>query len=215
MVQVYPLLTDLYVHLHCHVLESAYEALPYIFQIVVAHNQIYLAIQPVKYFSPLSRTAKAEISQVKDNIVLPDCTIPIGYDSFIHHLHILERSVAESNYIPMIKMGVRCKEHLAAVKFKLHFFSIYVHHCTLIIWLLTAHQTEMTEEHHESDCHKWAQKIVGKFGKDSPTIQFIFSRCTINVLAMFAGKYLLYEVQCMKHEHSAQIQCVYCSELRL
>lgn len=32
---------------------------------------------------------------------------------------------------------------------------------------------------------------------------------------MFAGKYLLNEVQCMKHEHPTQIQCVYCSELLL
>ena len=32
---------------------------------------------------------------------------------------------------------------------------------------------------------------------------------------MFVGKYLLYEVQCVKHEHTTQIQCVYCSELRL
>ena len=32
---------------------------------------------------------------------------------------------------------------------------------------------------------------------------------------MFAGKYLLYEVQCMKHEHSTRIQCVCCSELWL
>ena len=32
---------------------------------------------------------------------------------------------------------------------------------------------------------------------------------------MFVGKYLLYEAQCVKHEHSTQIQCVYCFELRL
>ena len=180
MVQIYPLFSDLYVHLHRHVLESAYEALLYVLQIVVTHNQIYLAVQSVKYFGPLCCTSKTKISQVKDNIILPDCIIPIGYDSLIHHLYVLERSVAESNYIPMIKMGIRCKEHLAAVKFKVHFFSIYVHHCTLIIWLQTAHQTEMTEEHHKSDCHKWAQnKIVGKFGNDSPTIQFICSQSTI------------------------------------
>ena len=36
-----------------------------------------------------------------------------------------------------------------------------------------------------------------------------------NVLAMFVGKCLLYEVQCVKHEHSTQIQRVYYSELRL
>ena len=56
----------------------------------------------------------------------------------------------------MIKMGVRCKEQLAAIKFIVHLFSIYVHHCTLIIWLPIAHQTEMTEEHHKGDCHRWA-----------------------------------------------------------
>lgn len=156
MVQVYPLLADLDVHLHCHVLESAYEALSYILQIMVAHNQIYLTVQPVKYFSPLRRTSETKISQVKNCIVLPNSIIPIGYDSFIHHFHIPERSVTETNDIPMIKMGVRCKEHLAAIKFIVHFFSINVHHCTLIIWLQTAHQTEMTEEHRKGNCHKWA-----------------------------------------------------------
>ena len=32
---------------------------------------------------------------------------------------------------------------------------------------------------------------------------------------MFVGKCLLYEVQCVKQEHSTQIQCVCCSELWL
>ena len=93
---------------------------------------------------------------MENDTVLPDCIIPVGYDGFIHHFHIFERSVAETNVIPMIKMGVRCKEQLAAIKFIVHLFSIYVHHCTLIIWLPIAHQTEMTEEHHKGDCHKWA-----------------------------------------------------------
>ena len=93
---------------------------------------------------------------MKNDTVLPDCIIPVGYDSFIHHFHTFEWSVAKANDIPMIKMGVRCKEHLIAVKFIAHFFSIYVHHCTLIIRLLTAHQTEMAEEHRKGNCHKWA-----------------------------------------------------------
>ena len=93
---------------------------------------------------------------MKHDIILPNGIIPVGYDSFIHHFHTFERSVAEANDIPMIKMGVRCKEHFAAIKFIVHLFSIYVHHCTLIIWLPIAHQTEMTEEHHKGDCHKWA-----------------------------------------------------------
>ena len=91
-----------------------------------------------------------------NDIILTDCITPIGDYSFIHHFNIPERSVAETNDIPMIKMGVRCKEHFAAIKFIVHFFSIYVHHCTLIIWLPTAHQTEMAEEYHKGDCHKWA-----------------------------------------------------------
>ena len=132
MVQIYFLLADRYVHLHCHMLKSVNVPLAYIFQIVVAHNQIYPAVQSVKYFSPFSRAAKTKISQMKNNIILADCIIPVGYDSFIHRFHILERPVAEANDIPMVKMGVRCKEHLAAVKLKVHFFSIYAHHCALI-----------------------------------------------------------------------------------
>ena len=32
---------------------------------------------------------------------------------------------------------------------------------------------------------------------------------------MFVGKYLLYEVQCVRHEHPTSPQRIYCSELRL
>ena len=156
MVQIYPLFADFYVHLHCHMFKSVNVTLAYILQIVITHNQIYLSVQSVKDFTPFGRTAKTEIAQVKHDIILPDYVVPIGYDSFIHHLYIPERSVTETYDILMIKMGVRCKEHLTAVKFIVHFFSIYVHHCTLIICLLTAHQTEMAEEHRKGNCHKWA-----------------------------------------------------------
>ena len=39
MVQIYPLLADLYVHLHCHMFKSVNVALAYILQIVITHNQ--------------------------------------------------------------------------------------------------------------------------------------------------------------------------------
>ena len=42
MIQIYPLLADFYVHLHCYMLKSINVALAYIFQIVITHNQIYL-----------------------------------------------------------------------------------------------------------------------------------------------------------------------------
>ena len=50
MIQIYPLLADFYVHLHCYMFKSINVALAYIFQIMVTHNQIYLAVQPVKCF---------------------------------------------------------------------------------------------------------------------------------------------------------------------
>ena len=117
MIQIYPLLANFYVHLHCHIFKSVNVALAYILQIVITHDQIYLSVQPVKDFTPFGRTTKTEITQVKHDIILPDYVVPIGDYSFIHHFHILERSVTETNDIPMIKMSVRCKEHLVAVKF--------------------------------------------------------------------------------------------------
>lgn len=33
------------------------------------------------------------------------------------------------------------------------------------------------------------------------------------LITMFVGKYLQYEVQCRKHEHSTQIQGIYCPKL--
>ena len=39
MIQIYPLLADFYVHLHCYMLKSINVALAYIFQIVITHNQ--------------------------------------------------------------------------------------------------------------------------------------------------------------------------------
>jgi len=58
---------------------------------------------------------------MKDGVILTDCIIPIGDYSLIHHFHILKRSVAETNDILMIKMGIGCKEHLTAIKFVVHF----------------------------------------------------------------------------------------------
>ena len=78
--------------------------------------------------------------------------------------------------ISVIKVGIRCKEHLAAIKFIIYFFSIYVHHCTLIIKLsvpIRRKRRKSITKATVTDGH--TNKIVGKFGKDSPTIRFIFS----------------------------------------
>ena len=93
---------------------------------------------------------------MKYYIIRANHAVPVGYYRFIHVGYIFEGPVAEPDDIGMVKVRVRCKEHLAAIKFIIYFFSIYVHHCMLIIWLPIAHQTEMTEEYHKGDCHKWA-----------------------------------------------------------
>ena len=121
MIQIYPLFADFYVHLHCYMLKSINVTLAYIFQIMVAHNQIYLSVQPVKDFTPFGRTAKTEIAQMKDGVILTDCIIPIGDYGLIHHFRILKGPVAETNDILVIEMGIGCKEHLTAIKFVVHF----------------------------------------------------------------------------------------------
>jgi hypothetical protein len=48
MVQINALLAHLDVHLHRYMLEPVHEALTDIFPVVVAHDEVYLAIQAVK-----------------------------------------------------------------------------------------------------------------------------------------------------------------------
>lgn len=118
--------------------------------------------------------------------------------------------------ISVIKVGIRCKEHLAAIKFIIYFFSIYVHHCTLIIKLsvrIRRKRQKSITKATVTNGHK--NKIVGGLVRTLQLFSLYFQSKYKSVLAMFVGKYLLYEVQCVKHEHSTQIQCVYCSELRL
>jgi hypothetical protein len=120
---------------------------------------------------------------MKDGVILPDCIVPIRDYSLIHHFHILERSVTETNDISMIKMGVRCKEHLAAVKFVVHF---------LLNLCASLHvNNPVTNSPSDGNGRGASQrqlsqmgitKKVGKFGKDSPTIQFLFSQSTIKYL---------------------------------
>ena len=121
--------------------------------------------------------------QMKHDIILTDCIIPIGNYSLIHHFHIFKRSVTETNDIPMIKMGVRCKKtpcyHRVYSSFLLNLCaSLHVNN-------------PVTNSPSDGNGRGASQrqlsqmgitKKVGKFGKDSPTIQFLFSQSTIKYL---------------------------------
>lgn len=118
--------------------------------------------------------------------------------------------------ISVIKVGIRCKEHLAAIKFIIYFFSIYVHHCTLIIKLSVPIRRKRQKSITKATVtNGYKNKIVGGLVRTLQLFSLYSHSKYKSVLAMFVGRYLLYEAQCVKHEHSTQIQCVYCSELRL
>lgn len=104
------------VTLHHYFFETTDESLTKILQIVIADDQVYLAIQTVEYMSPFSCTPKAEVTKVEYIIVHTDNAIPVRYYRFVHLLNVLEGAIAEPQYIGMVEMGVGGEEYLAAVK---------------------------------------------------------------------------------------------------
>ena len=52
MVEIYILLPNLDMHLHCDMLKVAIISLPQILDVVVAYNQINLTIKPIKDIGP-------------------------------------------------------------------------------------------------------------------------------------------------------------------
>ena len=158
MIQINLLFIHLDVHLHRDQFEIFCIILPQVLHVMITGYEIDFPIQPFEYLCPFSRATKTEVAKMKYDIIRTDHTVPVGNKCFIHVFYILEWSATEPDDIGMIEVGIGCKEHLTAIKFIVHFFAICVHHCTLIIRLPTAHQTEMAEEHHKGDCHKWAYK---------------------------------------------------------
>lgn len=106
VVQIDALLAHLDMHLHSYMLESAHEALTDVLKVVVTHDEIYLAVQTVKKPGPLGSSAKAEVSQMKDDVILTDKFIPISYNSLIHFINVLEWTLAVAYNIGMVEVGV-------------------------------------------------------------------------------------------------------------
>jgi hypothetical protein len=118
---------------------------------------------------------------MKNDIILTDCIIPIGDYSLIHHFHILKRSVAETNDIPMIKMGIGCKEHPASVEFVIHNLLFL---CTSLRWLIKLKFSMPMDgndgvEHIMRTSPMGKNKAVEKFSKDFSTASnYLFNRNT-------------------------------------
>ena len=82
---------------------------------------------------------------MKYYIIRANHAVPVGYYRFIHVGYIFEGPVAEPDDIGMVKVRVRCKEHPASIKFKIHNYFIHAHHCAVNNILQFYLWTELTE----------------------------------------------------------------------
>ena len=138
MVEIYLLLAYLDMHLHRYVLKTTIISLPQILDVVVADNQIYLAVEPIKDICPLCGSTQTKVAEMKHNIVRADYAIPVGYECFVHNLHILKWPTTEVDNIGVVEVSVGCKEHPISIKFVIHNFIVYRITALLIIKFVIA-----------------------------------------------------------------------------
>lgn len=98
---------------------------------MITENEIDFSIQSVKNLGPFMGSSQAKIPQMKHDIILTNYPVPISDQCFIHIFYILEWPLAKANDIRMIKVRVRCKIHLASVKFVIHFALFCAHRCAV------------------------------------------------------------------------------------
>ena len=138
MVEIYLLLAYLNMHLHRYMLKTTIISLPQILDVVVADNQVNLTIKPIKDIGPLCGATQTKVAEMKDYIVRTDYAIPVGYECFVHNLHILKWPTTEVDNIGVVEVSVGCKEHPISIKFVVHNFIVYRITALLIIKFVIA-----------------------------------------------------------------------------
>ena len=138
MVEIYLLLAYLNMHLHRYMLKTTIISLPQILDVVVADNQVNLTIKPIKDIGPLCGATQTKVAEMKHNIVRADYAIPVGYECFVHNLHILKWPTTEVDNIGVVEVSVGCKEHPISIKFVVHNFIVYRITALLIIKFVIA-----------------------------------------------------------------------------
>ena len=138
MVEIYLLLAYLNMHLHRYMLKTTIISLPQILDVVVADNQVNLTIKPIKDICPLCGATQTKVAEMKHNIVRADYAIPVGYECFVHNLHILKWPTTEVDNIGVVEVSVGCKEHPISIKFVVHNFIVYRITALLIIKFVIA-----------------------------------------------------------------------------
>ena len=152
MVEIYLLRAYLNMHLHRYMLKTTIISLPQILDVVVADNQVNLTIKPIKDICPLCGSTQTKVAEMKHNIVRADYAIPVGYECFVHNLHILKWPTTEVDNIGVVEVSVGCKEHPISIKFVIHNLIVYRITALLIIHLLLPLDGIDGEVKH----HQWA-----------------------------------------------------------
>ncbi len=125
--------------------------------VVIAHDQVLVPVQALTDARSFLQIIGRKITQYKHGILLPDRTVPITDDGFIHLLHALKRTVFVVKNCGISKMSVRDKVSSFRHDKLLSVFSIIAHFCkgcklekgccrsnrTLFVWYSVAFQKPM------------------------------------------------------------------------
>ena len=106
-------------HLLGHELEASHKSLLDVLHIVVAQNQIYLAVQAVHDVVPVLRPAEAEVSQVEHDAVLRNGLVPSADDFLVHLRSTSKGPAAEANDVLVAEMRICRKPDVVGFKFVL------------------------------------------------------------------------------------------------
>ena len=115
MTQVDTHLLEAKVSLHGHLLKTAEETLPDIFEVMVTHDKMNLTVQAIQHLRPLGGATQAEITQVEYRILRDNHFIPVTNENLIHFLHVPEGTITKPDNVRMMKMRIRGEKQMIRV----------------------------------------------------------------------------------------------------
>ena len=115
MIQVDTHLLEAKVSLHGHLLKTAEETLPDIFEVMVTHDKMNLTIQAIQHLRPFGGATQAKITQMEHRILRTNNLVPITNEYLIHFLHIPEGTITKPDNIRMMKMRIRGEKQMIRV----------------------------------------------------------------------------------------------------
>ena len=100
------------VQFKCDMLEAFKHFGTQVIDVVVAHNQHNPSVEMVKEAVPHFSSAKSEVTQVGNQVILADHTVPILDKRLVHLFNIAEGTIAVTQDGCVAEVGVRSEKHL-------------------------------------------------------------------------------------------------------